>query len=322
MPALWTTFGHFYEDSAAGDGHTLQDHYAAAWQHVAATFKQQNMIVGYDIINEPWPGPGPEWLACELPKGCKNVDQKSLTPMYGKVIAEIRKADARHIVFYEPTPLFNNGAKTYVSSGGDKNAGMSWHVYCLIPTGPLCPTQEETTFANSDQQAVTTGDALLMSEFGATDDDTVIEREVEEAEAHLQGWIYWAWAGSDPTTSGGGGAQSVIINQMLPPTDDNLKQDKLDVLARPFPQPVAGTPLSIGFNPTTKVFQLSYTTARVDGGGNFSKTAQTRIFLPTRHYPNGYTANITGGHALKSGDPTVLTVLADSAQVQVTVQPK
>ncbi|MFX8351083.1 hypothetical protein ABTL64_19405, partial [Acinetobacter baumannii] len=79
MPALWTAFGHFYDNSAAGDGKTLQDHYAAAWNHVAAYFQAQNMIVGYDLINEPWPGPGPEWIACVTPKGCKNVDQKSLT---------------------------------------------------------------------------------------------------------------------------------------------------------------------------------------------------------------------------------------------------
>ncbi len=322
MPALWTAFGHFYDDSAAGDGKTLQDHYAAAWNHVAAYFKSQNMIVGYDLINEPWPGPGPEWIACVTPKGCKNVDQNSLTPLYGKVIGSLRKADNRHIVFYEPTPLFNNGAKTYVTSGGDKNAGMSWHLYCLLPTGPLCPNQEEIAYGNSDQQAQTTGDALLMSEFGATDDLTVIEREVEEADEHLQGWIYWAWSGNDPTTSGGGGAQSVIINQFLPPTDDNLKQDKLDVLARPFPQAIAGTPQSFGFNPATKVFTLSYTTAKVDGSGNFNALAQTRIFLPARQYPNGYTVTISGGHALKSSDPTVLTVLADAAQVQVTVGPK
>jgi endoglycosylceramidase len=321
MPALWTALGHFYDDSQAGDGKTLQDHYAAAWNHVAAYFKSQNMIVGYDLFNEPWPGPGPEWVVCVLPKGCKNVDQKTLTPMYSKVIKDLRKADKRHIVFYEPLPLFDSGAATYVSSGGDKNAAMSWHLYCLIPTSPLCPTQEETIFGHADQQAQTTGDALLMSEFGATDDNTVIEREVEEAEAHQQGWIYWAWGGSDPTTSGGS-SQSVIIDQFLPPSDDNLKQDKLDVLARPFPHAIAGTPQNFGFNPTSKVFTLTYTTARVDGHGNFSGAAQTQIFLPARHYPNGYTVTINGGHALKSSDPTVLTVLADAAQVQVTVQPK
>ena len=321
MPALWTAFGHFYDNSPAGDGKTLQDHYAAAWNHVAGYFKSQNMIVGYDLFNEPWPGPNAEWIPCLLYIGCKSFDQNSLSPVYSKVISDLRQVDSRHIVFYEPNPLFNDGAKTYVTSGGDKNAGMSWHLYCLIPTSTICPDSEERVFGNAETQTQNTGDALLLSEFGATDDDSVIEREVEEAEAHMEGWIYWAWAGADPTTSGGT-SQSVIINQYLPPTDDNLKQDKLNVLARPFPQAIAGTPQSFGFNPTTQVFTLSYTTKRVSGWGSFGKSAQTRIFLPTRQYPNGYTVTINGGHALSSSNPTVLTVLADQSQVQVTVQPK
>ncbi len=34
----------------------IQDHYAAAWQHVAKRFAGNPTVIGYDIMNEPFPG--------------------------------------------------------------------------------------------------------------------------------------------------------------------------------------------------------------------------------------------------------------------------
>jgi endoglycosylceramidase len=320
MPALWHAFDHFWNNSPAPDSTGLQDHYAAAWKHVAQNFRNQDMIVGYDVFNEPWPGS--VYPSCVKFSGCPTFDTNSLAPFYKKVFAAIRQADQRHILFYEPNPMFNDGSQTYVGDLGDPLAGMTWHVYCLIPTlTKACDDEESRAFTNAGTQAATYGDASLMSEFGATDDLTVIERVVTKSEAHMDSWIYWAWGGNDPTTSGGT-SQSVIVDETLPPTDDNLKQAKLDVLARPFPQAVAGTPQSFGFDPATRTFTLTYTTARVDGKGKFGTSARTRIFLPTRQYPNGYTVTVTGGHALTNADARLLDIRADAEQVVVTVVPQ
>src|SRR5688572_786824 len=37
-------------------GMGLQDRYAAAWQYVAAYFRGRRRLLGYNLLNEPWPG--------------------------------------------------------------------------------------------------------------------------------------------------------------------------------------------------------------------------------------------------------------------------
>jgi endoglycosylceramidase len=51
-----TALDHFWANSPAPDGVGLQDHYAKAWQFVAARFKDEPAVLGYDLMNEPFPG--------------------------------------------------------------------------------------------------------------------------------------------------------------------------------------------------------------------------------------------------------------------------
>ena len=56
MPALQRAFDHFWENSPGPGGVGLQDRYAAAWRHVAAFFGGNPDVLGYELMNEPWPG--------------------------------------------------------------------------------------------------------------------------------------------------------------------------------------------------------------------------------------------------------------------------
>jgi endoglycosylceramidase len=47
---------HFWSNSPGPDGVGLQDHYAEAWQFVAKRFQDEPAILGYDLMNEPFPG--------------------------------------------------------------------------------------------------------------------------------------------------------------------------------------------------------------------------------------------------------------------------
>jgi endoglycosylceramidase len=51
-----TALDHFWANSPAQDGIGLQDHYAKAWQFVASRFKDEPTVIGYDLMNEPFPG--------------------------------------------------------------------------------------------------------------------------------------------------------------------------------------------------------------------------------------------------------------------------
>ena len=54
--AVQTAFDRFWENAPAPDGIGLQDHLAGVWRRVAARFGHLDWVVGYDLLNEPFPG--------------------------------------------------------------------------------------------------------------------------------------------------------------------------------------------------------------------------------------------------------------------------
>ena len=54
--AVQTAFDRFWENAPAPDGIGLQDHLAGVWRQVAERFGHLEWIIGYDLLNEPFPG--------------------------------------------------------------------------------------------------------------------------------------------------------------------------------------------------------------------------------------------------------------------------
>src|SRR5947209_16423098 len=300
MPALERAFDHFWQNSPGPGGPGLQDRYAAAWHHVASSFDGNRYVMGDDLFNEPWPGS--QWPSCANPEGCPAFDETFLAPFMHNVIAAIHSADPGVVTYYEPNVFFDFGANTWIGTPGDAESGMSFHDYCIAGNFGLpqsgfgatgCDAAEKQVFQNADAQADTTGDAVLLTEFGATDDLTVIQRLVDDADQHMVGWEYWAYCGcQDPT--GSPQAEPLVNDPSKPPTGSNVRWQKLAVLERPYPQAVAGTPTGFSYDTTSTVFQLSYSTARASGGGSFPGGSETDVYVPTLHYPGGYSVQVTG----------------------------
>lgn len=55
-PAVNRALDNFWKNAPALDNSGLQDHYAAMWKHVVNFFGDCSNIIGYDIMNEPYPG--------------------------------------------------------------------------------------------------------------------------------------------------------------------------------------------------------------------------------------------------------------------------
>ena len=327
MPALIRAFDNFWANVAGPNGVGLQDSYAAAWRHVADSFKDERYLLGYDLLNEPWPGS--PWATCANNVGCPVFDSQVLQPFNEKVTNAIRQADPSGIVWYEPNVLFNNGPETHLGDVAGE-AGMSYHVYCLEEQpqpSPLddeqeesCRLREDLPFQNANDHSEATGNTLLLSEFGATDDLGAIERVIERAERSMISWQYWHYCQcNDPTTTGVGPTQALVIDPAKPPTGDNLKEKKLDVLARVFPRAVAGTPTRYGFNREERRFALDYSTERV-GGGTFGRFAVTEVFVPQRHYRGGYDVLVSGADPLTSAFSSTLRLRACPGRPSVEVR--
>jgi endoglycosylceramidase len=329
-PALIRAFDHFWANDPGPGGVGLQDRYAAAWGHVASRFATARHTLGFDLMNEPWPGT--PWATCFTETGCPAFDIGTMAPFYHRVIDQIRRAEPQKLVWYEPNVLFNFGADTNIPPLGDRAAGMSFHFYCspglAVPpyNTASCDEQTEHVLGNADKHAQATGDALILSEFGATDDLTTIRSNVKHADRHMVSWEYWHYCEClDPSTSGSG-TQAIVVDPSQPPTGANVKEAKLAVLSEPYPQVVAGTPTSYGFDPATDTFHLSYSTTGPSNqsfaaGG--SEKGQSEIFLGGIHYPQGYRASVQGATITSGPDADVLKLIACPGRsgVSVTVGP-
>jgi endoglycosylceramidase len=337
MPALLRAYDHFWANDPGPGGIGLQDRYAAAWQHVAARFIKARHTLGLDLMNEPWPGT--PWTSCLMASGCPDFDRNAMGSFYRLVIDHIRAVERQKLIWYEPNVLFNFTADTNLPDFGDRAAGFSFHVYCtqgLAPppySGANCETLDEVVFSNADKRANATGDALLLSEFGATDDLGTIRRNVQLADRHMVSWQYWHYCEcADPTTTGSG-VQAIVVDPAQPPVGSNVKEAKLDVLSQPYPQLVAGTPSGWEFDPATRVFRLTYSTKGPDGK-RFARRArkrskkalrkrQTEIFLGRDRYPKGYKTSVRGGAITSKRKSGLLKVVACPGRktVRVTVGP-
>lgn len=54
--AVQTAFDNFWLNKPASDGIGIQDRYAALWQHIAKRYANNTTVIGYDLMNEPFPG--------------------------------------------------------------------------------------------------------------------------------------------------------------------------------------------------------------------------------------------------------------------------
>jgi endoglycosylceramidase len=283
----------------------LEDHYAAAWRRVAHRFAGAAYVLGYDLFNEPWPGSA--WPTCVNPAGCPLFDSTALTSFVTRTIAAIRKADPTTLAFYEPLVTFDFGASTSLADTGDPNAAMSFHDYCLpaglgagtLPAqGSGCRLEENLPFANADAHAAKTGDALLLTEFGATDDLDTLTRVTDLADQHMVGWQEWHYcACGEPTSQVSGDQQSLVLDPRKPPRGSNVKTAKLRTLDRPYPQAIAGTPTAYRYEPSTDRFTLAYS-IRAPSGKRLPRSVKSVVYVPRSHYPHGYAVEVSGARVV------------------------
>ena len=122
-PGLNRAFDNLWANDAGPGGVGIQDRYAAAWARVARSFKRDRGVLGYDLLNEPWPGTA--FGGCRNTAGCPAFDKGSLAPFYRRVLRRIRGVDRKHVVFYEPQVFFNTGADTSIPRLGFAGPGSA-----------------------------------------------------------------------------------------------------------------------------------------------------------------------------------------------------
>jgi endoglycosylceramidase len=327
QPATIRAFDHFWANSPGPGGIGLQDYYAQAWRHVASGFAASPYVLGYDLFNEPWPGS--VWPTCANPLGCPAFDRGPLASMTRRSTQAIRQVDDTHIVWQEPEVIFNYGADSSLPRIG-ADSGFSFHDYCLPhdtyarflnpdPTGGLdCAAFDGLVFKHADEQSAQTGQALLLSEFGATPDPTVLKRVTSLADQHMVSWQYWHYCECDDPTTSGTGVQGLIGRADQPPTGANVDRRRLRLLETPYPQATAGTPLGYHYDRATGVFRFSYST-RTPSGFRLPASETTQVFVPPIQYPRGYRVSVDGATVVSPSGSSDLELQRDPGADRVTV---
>ncbi len=87
-------FGQFFKNVNG-----VADDFANFWQIMAQQFKNEDFVLGYELINEPFAGDIYEAFSVALPG---LAGSRNLAPLYEKAAAKIREIDTETLIFYEP----------------------------------------------------------------------------------------------------------------------------------------------------------------------------------------------------------------------------
>lgn len=165
----------------------------------------------------------------------------------------IRTEDSDNWIFYEPTALgVNQGFKSRLDNLDDPRPGEARLVYFPhIYTLDLdlrgkylgIPIFITSWAAKRNREAKRQDAPMLIGEFGLDGSlpgaNDYLDEVMKMSDKILSGWAYWAY------TRGG---------TWSPINEDGSEQKKMEILVRPYPQCVAGRPISYGYDRKKETF--------------------------------------------------------------------
>ncbi|QBJ97348.1 glycoside hydrolase family 5 protein [Rhodococcus sp. ABRD24] len=305
QPGVMRAFDNFW--NTTGKHPELAEHYANAWRAVAERFADNDAVVAYDLMNEPWGG---SMIGSPFEAG-------PLAALYQRTTNTIRQVDQDSWVCVAPQAIgVNQGLPSGLTKIDDPRAGEQRIAYCphLYPLpmdlgsayeGPARTLTDVTIDAwRADVERVSGvlgGVPVIIGEFGF--DTTLpgvvdyIGRVYDEAREMGAGVAYWS---SDPGPWG-------------PYLEDGTSTALVGTVNKPYPRAVAGTPVEWSASDTN--LQLTF---RPDP----AVTAPTEIYLPQQGFPGA--VNVEGADIVSwDRDSRLLTVrtVGDAASATVKVTP-
>jgi endoglycosylceramidase len=282
----------------------LQDHYIGAWLMAVKRYQGRKIIIGYDLYNEPHCGTMAPW----------QFSREVLGPFQDRVAAAIRRLDPGRIIFYEPLIYTSSGMPVFLPPPRAKGAALAPHFY--DPTLGLVhsePYDHDTSRMKNmmdlrDKEVKWLGNIpWLLGEFGvdqaATGYHDYLVDIYNQLDAHMASATLWEYG------KGGMGPFN---------PDGSEKPEFVDAIVRPYPQRIAGEPVSFGYDPAANVFTLTYDTAA-------GVTGPTEIFIPeAKKYPGGFNVITSDKNVRTEWDGRILKVYhdPDAATHTVRVEPK
>jgi endoglycosylceramidase len=203
--------------------------YWDAWDFVAASFKDDSNVAGFDLYNEPHPLPLPPAI----------FGPRLLFPFYARGIADIAKVDPNHLFILEGDLL--GDLPTAVRPIHAPDVVYSTHLYSGSIVGPTFTGNPSPLRAELEQgleEAAQFPAPYWSGELGINRTlplaATWAEDEIALSDRYLTGWAWWQW---DDSADWG-------VTQNGGPPDLGW----LDVLAQPFVREAPGRLDEMSYN--------------------------------------------------------------------------
>lgn len=283
-PEVKAAFQNFW--SYKTPNQDLQDHFVLSWLKIIEHVKQNPYVLGYELMNEPHPGDG------NLLENGK-FETEQLFNFYNKLISEIRKIDNEKYIFIEPAFLKTTGfgdiselPKIRDTRSGDPKIVFTTHLYPFgMETGANYSNIDKSVLNNWKKnrkiEQLKQNSPIVCSEFGGKNNISTSINYLDDVcgnfDDMLCNWIAWSYDYIELVGS-------VNYNILKP---DKTEYPTLSKLIRVYPKATSGELLKFSYDPNNHLFRMQYINDR-------KINAPTEIFIPKRHFPNGWNLNITG----------------------------
>ncbi|MDP3581884.1 MAG: cellulase family glycosylhydrolase, partial [Ignavibacteria bacterium] len=148
----------------------------ALWKKLADRYKDEKIVIGYDLLNEP------------IPHYMDNKEElnKLLEPLYKKITKAIREVDENHVIILGGAQ-WNMNFKMF-GEPFDKNSAYTFHRYWMSPEQK--EIQDVIDFVNKYNVP------MYLGESGENEDAWIDTFKVL-LEKHELGWCFWPYKKMD-----------------------------------------------------------------------------------------------------------------------------
>jgi endoglucanase len=148
------------------------------WQMLARRYRDEPVVMGYDLLNEP------------LPNAWQHTYRAELVALYKDLTAAVRVIDDRHLIMYEGSHWATNWE--IFTEIWDPNSVLQFHRYWMAPDrasiAPYLAAREQL------------GLPIYMGEGGENNLEWLYAAH-RLYEGHDIGWNFWPWKKIDTVTS-------------------------------------------------------------------------------------------------------------------------
>ncbi len=322
-PALGRAFQSLWANRIASGQVGLMDRWTQIAGAVGRALARERTLVGYDLMNAPWPGP--RWQTCVL-DGCTGFQQGALARLWRRTVAQVRAVDADAITWIEPPSLAPILAPLRLpATGAQRFSGLSFQADCglaaaasPVTVSSSCGALQATALDRAAAWSQSAGRPALLTGPAAVRRGATLTGLRAIADARMQSWLRWPYAN---VPAAPGDQPAIVRDLRLPATGANVDEARLRALDTPYPRLVAGTPTGWSHDASSGVFTASWTTT-LPSGAPAPAGAVTELWLGRRSFPQGFRVTATGAQVVsRTADRVELRALADATRVTVAVAP-